>query len=66
MQIGEQIKNILWYENKTQVWLARESGITPSTVNAYVNGRYAPNIRTVELLLDALGYELKIVKKVSE
>ena len=63
MTVGEQIKLILWYENKSQTWLANKAGVSVSTINSYVNGRYKPNIGTVELLLDALDYELKIVKK---
>lgn len=63
MNICEQLKLILWYENKSQTWLANKAGVSVSTINSYVNGRYKPNIGTVELLLDALDYELKIVKK---
>lgn len=63
MNICEQIKLILWFEGKSQTWLANKAGVSVSTVNSYVNGRYKPNIGTVELLLDALDYELKIEKK---
>jgi len=63
MNICEQLKLILWYEGKSQTWLANKAGVSVSTVNSYVNGRYKPNIGTVELLLDALDYELKIEKK---
>jgi len=63
MNICEQLKLILWYEGKSQTWLANKAGVSVSTVNSYVNGRYTPNIGTVELLLDALDYELKIEKK---
>lgn len=62
MTVGEQIKLILWYENKSQTWLANKAGVSVSTVNSYVNDRYKPNIGTVELLLKAMGYKLKVVK----
>ena len=63
MTVGEQLKLILWYENKSQTWLANKAGVSVSTIDSYVNGRYKPNVGTVELLLDALDYELKIEKK---
>ena len=63
MNICEQLKLILLYERKSQTWLANKTGISISTINAYVNGRYKPNIGTLELMLDALDYELTLEKK---
>lgn len=60
MNIPEQIKLILWGQDKSQTWLAEEAGVTVSTVNSCINGRHDPRCSNAELMLNALGYELTV------
>ena len=60
MNIPEQIRLILWGQDKSQTWLAEEAGVTVSTVNSCINGRHDPKCETAELMLNAMGYELCI------
>lgn len=60
MNIPEQIRLILWGQDKSQIWLAEKSGVTVSTVNSCINGRHDPKCETAELMLNAMGYELCI------
>lgn len=46
--------------------LARISGLTFQTVRNLEKERSAPNLTSLELYLEALGYELEIKKKESE
>lgn len=61
--IGPQIKKIRKAKHLTQGELSNISGVTAATISAYENQAYTPNTDTLLLLLDALGYELKISKK---
>lgn len=62
MNIPEQIRLMLWGMDKSQVWLAKKSGVTVATVNSCINGRHDPKCGTADLLLKAMGHELCIRK----
>ena len=44
--------------------LTKVSGVSRSIIRRWRNGRNAPRIENVEAVLNALGYELKVIKKV--
>lgn len=46
-----------------QIELAEKSGCTQNTISRVETGLCRPTLRTICSILDALGYELKIVKK---
>ena len=62
MNIPEQIRLILWGQDKPQTWLAEQSGVTVSTVNSCINGRHNPRCDTADMMLKPLGYELCVRK----
>lgn len=43
--------------------IAKRSGITRKTVSAWRRGVRNFRVDTIEAILDAIGYELKVVKK---
>lgn len=42
--------------------LALRADVTPCSLSCWINGS-VPNVRSLEKVLDKLGYELKIVEK---
>lgn len=62
--LGKQIRAIRKEQHLTLDQLSDTSGVNRSTINAYELQRYIPNMQTAAALLDALGYELDIRKKV--
>ena len=56
------------YRSKTglrycQNQFAELIGIDPGTFSKWINGSRTPNLKSFQLILDALGMEIKIVKK---
>lgn len=63
MIIEDELFKLLVEKGWTQTRLAEEAGVSIGTVHSYLNKKYKANIGTVELMLNALGYELGIRKK---
>lgn len=61
--IGNAIKYIRKQNHWTQGKLSDESGVAVHTICAYETGRYTPITETVNLLLNAMGYELSVRRK---
>lgn len=36
---GRKIRELLYTQNKSQLWLAEQTGYTPETVSRYLNGK---------------------------
>lgn len=60
---GPRIREIRKNRGLTLDQLSDLSGIDRSTIWAYEVERHTPNMYTVELLLDALGYEVVLREK---
>lgn len=61
--ICEKLKLLREQKGWTQKKLADKSGINPNSVSHYECGKHEPSYFAVECLLEAMGYELKIVRK---
>lgn len=44
--------------DRSQTWLAEETGTTPAMISDYVKGKTSPNLKTAEKIADALGVSL--------
>lgn len=58
--LGTEIKTIRKQQKLTLDQLSAASGVNRSTINAYENERYIPNMNTAALLFEALGYEMTL------
>ena len=47
----------------SQKEVSKRSGVSASTISGFERGQFVPNIYTVECIIEALGYELQVVKK---
>lgn len=61
-EIRSFIKSEIERQNITRTELSRKSGVHTSTITAYLLNNRECYIQTIMLLLDALGYKLKVVK----
>lgn len=57
------IKTLRKEKGMKQLALAMESGVNRATISAIERGKYHVSLYTLERILDALGYKLKVVKK---
>ena len=62
MEIGQIINQIRIEQNLTWDWIEAETGVKRSTMHQWVLKRRNP-LAKAEKVLDALGYELEVVKK---
>jgi len=60
------IKTLRKEKGMKQLALAMESGVNRATISAIESGKYHVSLYTLERILDALGYKLKVVKKSDE
>lgn len=63
MNIGEVIKEYRKCNNWSAKDLAKRAGVTQRAISYWENGRRKPSYENVKKVLDALDYEIKIVKK---
>lgn len=61
--IGAELKSARKANGLTQAQLAEACGVSEATINATERGRTAPQVSTLELILDAIGYRLEVVPK---
>ena len=59
----EEIKEIVQKQKITQTELANRMDECEENVSRWFHAGRTPNIRKVEKMVDALGYEIKLVKK---
>lgn len=62
-KLVERIRELRKNSGLNQIELAEESGCTQNTISRIEIGAHRPTLRTFCSILNALGYELKIVKK---
>lgn len=65
MTIGEVIKNCRWKRNWSMRQLAEESGVARQTVCDAEYGRRGTSVAVLVEMLDAMGYELVVAKKIN-
>ena len=61
--IGPRIREIRKERGLTLAQLSELAGIDISTIWGYEVERHTPNMYTVELILDALGYDVVLKKR---
>lgn len=54
-QVGGTLRRLRIQQSRTQRQFAATTGIPPATLAAYERGRQLPDLRTLRLVLDALG-----------
>ena len=64
MESGLDLKKLIKEKGVKQGWLAHVTGINPATISKYVTKTISPSYENVNLLLNAMGYEIVIVDKV--
>lgn len=62
MDVSKEIKNCRKHLGLTQKKLGEISGLSQNTICSYETGRYT-SITVVEQILNAMGYELAVVKR---
>ncbi|MCS7309083.1 MAG: XRE family transcriptional regulator [Armatimonadetes bacterium] len=65
-QIGQRIRDLRARLGLSQQQLAQQTGIAASTLSEIENGRYAPNLKTVVSLAEALGVSLETLLRASQ
>ncbi|MFJ1492437.1 helix-turn-helix domain-containing protein [Capnocytophaga canis] len=59
----EQIKKIAEKEGLTRYRISRDANINDTLLRKYFAGVTVPSIANIEKIVEAMGYEIKIVKK---
>ena len=63
MRVGEIVKECRQAKGMTQKQLSEMSGVARQTVADVESGRHGTSVAILTDLLDAMGYELAVVKK---
>ena len=63
MRIVQQIIEDCKLRGMSQRELANKSGLTEASISRYFNGERSPNIKNAEAMANALGLELRLIKK---
>lgn len=63
MRVGEIVKECRQTKGMTQKQLSEMSGVARQTVADVESGRHGTSVAILTELLDAMGYELAVVKK---
>lgn len=59
----EQIKQIAEKEGITRYRIAKDTGISDILLKRYFNGEVTASIKNVEKIVEALGYDIVLLKK---
>ena len=62
-KIMQQIKEDCRLRGMTQRELAENSGLTEASVSRYFSGERTPNLKSAERMAEALGLELRLIKR---
>ena len=61
--IGQNLKNLLYEQRKTQVWLAQQCGVTKGHINQIITGKVHPSVQLLLKISKVLSVSLdKIVE----
>lgn len=63
MDFGEELRRILREKGMSQTGLSKMTNISKTTIRNWYHDYRSPSLDNAEFVLDALGYEIKIVKK---
>lgn len=63
MSLADEIREAMTSKGVNAAWLSRESGINEGLLSRYFKGKSALSVKSLDALLDTLGYELTIRKK---
>ena len=61
MTIAERIKKVMMEKEKSAMDVSRVSGISPSVMSRYVNGKRVPTVENLVKIADALGVDVGIL-----
>ncbi len=64
--IGKFIKTMRKIANKTQTELANECNISNTTLSGYETGYREPSFKTLNLIAEKCGFEIRFVDKGNE
>lgn len=56
--IGNNIKNILYEQHKTQVWLSKQCGVTKSCISRIISGKAQPSLKLLAKISEALSVDV--------
>ena len=63
MKTIEKIKEIAEKEGITRYRIAKNTGISDILLKRYLNGEVTASIKNIEKIVEALGYDIVLVKK---
>lgn len=62
--LGKNISELLYEQRKTQVWLAKQCGVTKGHINQIISGKTYPSLRLLFKISEALSVSVeKIIDK---
>ncbi len=56
--IGKNIKNLLYEQHKTQVWLAKQCSVTKGHINQIISGKTQPSLHLLLKISKALSVNI--------
>jgi transcriptional regulator with XRE-family HTH domain len=63
MTLADEIRAVMDKKGITAYKAAQETGLSQSALSRYFNGKVALSLKSIDELLDYLGYELTIRRK---
>lgn len=63
---GKKIRELLYTQNKSQIWLAEQTGYTPETVSRYLNGKVPVSLKFAAQTALVLGVPLHWLEQDAE
>ena len=63
MSLTDEIREAMTSKGVNVAWLSKESGVNEGLLSRYFKGKSALSVKSLDALLDTLGYELTIRKK---
>jgi hypothetical protein len=61
--LEDQVRQAIERSGKSRYWLWKQTQIDQSALSKFVAGKAGLSVQSVNALLDALGLEVKLVKK---
>ena len=62
-ELSRILRRLISEKNMSFNEVARIAGTSHATVLSWMNGKHSPRVETAGIILNALGYELKVVEK---
>lgn len=61
--IGTNIRNLLYDQHKTQVWLAQQCGVTKGHINQIITGKTHPSLQLLLKISKSLSVDINEIIK---